>query len=203
VRRHPALAALLLLAAWPAAGAELRIERAAGACPVEPAERWGARTEVFAEGDRTWRVTTATAVPELSEPPAFAPLAEAVARVRGGLAYDVGTWSEDPDEALRAGRGNCVSFTAVLERLLRERGYRTRRVHGLLFSRDGGLNPFYLAPLHATPHRWLEVLSPELGWVPLDPVAPGGRVTPLHLALRGDDTAGWLRGTRIEVLQWD
>jgi hypothetical protein len=182
---------------------ELRIERASGACPVEPAERWGMRTTVFAEGEGIWRVITTTVLPALSEPPAFAPLAEAVARVRAALAYDVETWSEDPDEALRAGRGNCISFTAVLERMLWERGYPTRRVHGLLFSRDGTHNPFYLAPLHAAPHRWLEVLTPELGWVPLDPVVPGGHVTPLHLALRGDDTAGWLRGTRIEVLRWD
>jgi len=195
------LIVLLLCPALPAT--ELLFERQVDFCPVEPADRWGWRTEVLSEAPGRWRVIILASDPTLPDPAALVPLREAVLAVQARLIYDAARWTEDPGEALLAGRGNCVSFTVVLERDLALMGFRTRRVHGLLFHPDGGGNPHYLAGLGCTPHRWIEVFMPDHGWVPLDPVASGGRLTARHLALRGNDTEGWLSGARIEVLRWD
>ena len=203
MRAASALLPLLLLLPAPGRTTEVRFRTPADACPVEPAERWGWRVEVYSEAPGQWLVRTQASGQALPDPEALRPLAEAVRAVKARMAYASDAWTEDPDQALRAGRGNCISFTAVLERDLKDLGYRSRRVHGLLFSPDASVSPYYLAPLHATPHRWLEVFTADFGWVPLDPVAPQGRLTGRHVALRGDDTAGWVRGMTVEVLRWD
>lgn len=200
----PAIPALLLAAvALSSPAAELRISREAGPCPVQASERWGWRVEVFQEGPGRWLVRTQGPDPAVPDPPALRPLEDAVRNVRSRLVYAPEVWTEDPEAALRAGRGNCISYTVLLERDLARLGYRTRRVHGLLLSPESGSNPYYLSEWSASPHRWLEVFTAGHGWVPLDPVAADGRLTGRHLALPGDDTAAWLKATRIEVLRWD
>lgn len=199
----PALLLPILLLSTASPALELRIRRPVDACPVESTDRWGWRVEVFREAPGQWVIRATGTDLIVPDPPALLPLKEAVRVLNARLVYSVGIWNEDPDQALRVGRGNCISFTVVLERDLARLGYRTRRVHGLLFAPGGNSNPYYLAAIGATPHRWLEVFTPDHGWVPLDPVAPGGRLTGRHLAFKGDDTAGWLRDTRIEVLRWD
>lgn len=63
------------------------------------------------------------------------------------------------DQALRTGSGDCDEFTDLFITLARLRGVPCRRLTG-----------YYIDPKtnQAEPHAWAELLSPTLGWIPID-----------------------------------
>ncbi len=63
------------------------------------------------------------------------------------------------DQALLSGIGDCDEFTDLFVTLSRIRGIPSRRLTGYSITR---------AHEEAVPHAWSEVLSPSLGWIPVD-----------------------------------
>ena len=63
------------------------------------------------------------------------------------------------DEALLSGRGDCDEFTDLFVTLSRTRGVPSRRLTGYFIHRTNK---------EAEPHAWSEILSPTLGWIPVD-----------------------------------
>lgn len=63
------------------------------------------------------------------------------------------------DQALLAGIGDCDEFTDLFITLARMRGIPCRRLTGYFISQAGG---------DVEPHAWTEILSPTLGWIPVD-----------------------------------
>jgi hypothetical protein len=63
------------------------------------------------------------------------------------------------DQALLTGIGDCDEFTDLFITLSRIRGVPCRRLTGYFIPR---------APEEAEPHAWGEILSPTLGWIPVD-----------------------------------
>jgi transglutaminase-like putative cysteine protease len=69
------------------------------------------------------------------------------------------------DDALEARRGVCQDFAHVMIALVRELGMPCRYVSGYLFqqSEDG------VRSAAGATHAWVEVLTPDLGWIGVDP----------------------------------
>jgi len=63
------------------------------------------------------------------------------------------------DQALRTGSGDCDEFTDLFVTLARIRGVPCRRLTGYFIHQ---------ANTEAEPHAWGELLSPTIGWVPID-----------------------------------
>lgn len=63
------------------------------------------------------------------------------------------------DQALRTGRGDCDEFTDLFITLARIRGIPCRRLTGYFIHQTNN---------DAEPHAWTELLSPTLGWIPVD-----------------------------------
>jgi len=63
------------------------------------------------------------------------------------------------DQALRTGVGDCDEFTDLFITLARIRGIPCRRITGYHIT---------LKNLNMEPHAWGEILSPTLGWIPID-----------------------------------
>jgi len=63
------------------------------------------------------------------------------------------------DQALLAGIGDCDEFTDLFVTLSRTRGIPSRRLTGYFIRR---------VHAEAEPHAWAEILSPTLGWIPVD-----------------------------------
>jgi hypothetical protein len=63
------------------------------------------------------------------------------------------------DQALKTGSGDCDEFTDLLITLARIRGIPCRRLTG-----------YFIHPANneAEPHAWGELLSPTIGWIPVD-----------------------------------
>lgn len=60
-------------------------------------------------------------------------------------------------KALKTGRGDCDEFTDLFVTFARARGVPARRLTGYIIS-----------PSSLVPHAWAEILSPTLGWIPVD-----------------------------------
>ena len=63
------------------------------------------------------------------------------------------------DQALRSGSGDCDEFTDLFITLARVRGVPCRRLTGY-FIHQINTEP--------EPHAWAEILSPLIGWIPID-----------------------------------
>jgi len=63
------------------------------------------------------------------------------------------------DQALLSGIGDCDEFTDLFVTLSRIRGIPSRRLTGYFIPRVNE---------EAEPHAWAEILSPTLGWIPVD-----------------------------------
>ena len=63
------------------------------------------------------------------------------------------------DQVLRTGSGDCDEFTDLFITLARIRGVPCRRLTGY-FIRQTNVEP--------EPHAWGELLSPTIGWIPID-----------------------------------
>jgi hypothetical protein len=63
------------------------------------------------------------------------------------------------DQALRTGSGDCDEFTDLFITLARIRGIPSRRLTGY-FIHQTNADP--------EPHAWAEILSPSIGWTPID-----------------------------------
>lgn len=63
------------------------------------------------------------------------------------------------DQAFLTGSGDCDEFTDLFITLARIRGIPCRRLTGFFIS---------LKTNEPEPHAWSEILSPNLGWVPID-----------------------------------
>jgi hypothetical protein len=63
------------------------------------------------------------------------------------------------DEALLSGRGDCDEFTDLFVTLSRIRGIPSRRLTGYFIHQS---------TREAEAHAWSEILSPTLGWIPVD-----------------------------------
>ncbi len=129
-------------------------------------------------------------------------LLKEVFKVKDFLSYNFFIWSEDYAQILKMRKGNCISFVAFLEKNLKDLGFQTKKVKGLLLSKEKN-TPFYLNNLKATPHRWLRVFLPEIGWLSFDPLSNSGRVTKYHLPLRDYESLDFLKELKIEVKRWD
>jgi transglutaminase-like putative cysteine protease len=60
-------------------------------------------------------------------------------------------------KALKTGRGDCDEFTDLIVTFARVRGVPARRLTG-----------YSISPNSVVPHAWAEILSPTLGWIPVD-----------------------------------
>jgi hypothetical protein len=63
------------------------------------------------------------------------------------------------DQALRTRSGDCDEFTDLFITLARIRGVPCRRLTGYFIHQTN---------LEAEPHAWGEILSPTIGWIPVD-----------------------------------
>jgi transglutaminase-like putative cysteine protease len=63
------------------------------------------------------------------------------------------------DQAFLSGIGDCDEFTDLFITLSRMRGVPCRRITGLFITRRGA---------EVEPHAWGEILSPTIGWIPID-----------------------------------
>lgn len=63
------------------------------------------------------------------------------------------------DQALRTGRGDCDEFTDLFITLGRIRGIPCRRLTGYFIHQT---------TVEPEPHAWAEILSPTIGWIPID-----------------------------------
>ena len=63
------------------------------------------------------------------------------------------------DQALRTGSGDCDEFTDLFITLARIRGVPCRRLTGYFIHQTNA---------EPEPHAWGEILSPTIGWVPID-----------------------------------
>jgi hypothetical protein len=63
------------------------------------------------------------------------------------------------DQALRTGSGDCDEFTDLFITLARIRGVPCRRLTGYFI---------YQINTEPEPHAWGEILSPTIGWIPID-----------------------------------
>jgi hypothetical protein len=63
------------------------------------------------------------------------------------------------DQALRTGSGDCDEFTDLFITLARIRGVPCRRLTGYFIHQTNN---------EAEPHAWGELLSPTIGWIPID-----------------------------------
>ncbi len=129
-------------------------------------------------------------------------LLKEVLKVKNFLSYNFFIWSEDYNQILKIRKGNCISFVAFLEKNLKDFGFLTKKVKGLLLSKERN-SPFYLNNLKATPHRWIQVFLPEIGWLSFDPLSSSGRVTRFHLPLKDYESLDFLKELKIEVKKWD
>ena len=66
------------------------------------------------------------------------------------------------DQALRTGSGDCDEFTDLFITLARIRGVPCRRLSGYFIHQTNAENA------KPEPHAWGEILSPLIGWVPID-----------------------------------
>lgn len=124
-----------------------------------------------------------------------------VINIKNFLRYDPYLSIKDFQEILRLRKGNCVSFSIFLEKLLKEEGFLVQQVSGILFSKEKN-NPFYLERIKGTAHRWVKVFLPEKGWISFDPLSKTGRMTNFHLPLKNPDIITSLKEMEIKVLQW-
>ena len=69
------------------------------------------------------------------------------------------------DDALEARRGVCQDFAHIMIALVRGLGMPCRYVSGYLFQQGEG----DVRSSDGATHAWVEVLTPDLGWVGFDP----------------------------------
>lgn len=132
----------------------------------------------------------------------FLSVLKEVKDIKSQIEYDPYISSEDFEKIISLKKGNCISFVSFLDKRLRERGFITKQITGLLFSKEKN-NPFYLSRLKATPHRWIRVFFPEMGWFSFDPLSETGRITSFHLPLKSPELLPLMKEIEIKVLQWD
>jgi hypothetical protein len=123
-------------------------------------------------------------------------------KVKKILNYDPYLSNENISEILKEKKGNCVSFVSYLNNRLKEMGFLTKEVHGILISKERN-SPFYLSNLMATPHRWIRVFFPKIGWLSFDPLSGDGRVSKFHLPLKDGTDIKVLKDLKIRVIKWD
>lgn len=122
--------------------------------------------------------------------------------VKNFIRYDPFMSNENFNEIIKIKKGNCVSYVSYLKKKLKSLGFVVEEVHGIVFSSKKN-NPFYLSNLSATPHRWIKVFFPDLGWVSFDPVSESGRITKYHLPLKDGSHLKLLKNLKIVVQRWD
>lgn len=122
--------------------------------------------------------------------------------VKNFISYDPFIWSDNFNEIIKRKKGNCVSYVSYLKNKLKNFGFIIKEVHGIVFSSRKN-NPFYLSNIKATPHRWIKVFFPDLGWVSFDPVSETGRITSYHLPLKDGSGLMLLKNLKIVVQRWD
>lgn len=96
----------------------------------------------------------------------------------------------------RARRGSCVGRSLLAADLLRRGGIPARQVTGILTARDPGeltdnSQEHYSEGISGVRHRWIEVYTPGLGWVPSDPGGLANMLTARHLALPAPPPEGF------------
>ena len=112
----------------------------------------------------------------------------------------VTNYLSDSDHALREGSGVCQDFAHLMLGLLRLRGIACRYVSGYLHVEGSEDTP-------SQSHAWVEVFSPQHGWVAFDPThgrIPGDTYVSLGRGRHYDDTPpnrGVYRGSAKETLR--
>lgn len=91
---------------------------------------------------------------------------------------------QDAASVLERGRGRCSGLANATAALLRAAGFDARTVSGLLLGDDGPI-----------PHRWIECLLPDAGWVASDPTLGLWTITPRHIVFA--DTVMYLPEVRV------
>ncbi len=99
--------------------------------------------------------------------------------------------SQDATSVLARRKGRCSGLANAAAALLIAAGFEARTVSGLLIEGDG-----------ATPHRWLEVRLPGVGWVASDPTLGLWLLTPRHVEFSAPvEALPELRVERVESLE--
>ncbi len=106
--------------------------------------------------------------PQMSE---FAVAGEIIEWVRRSVRIaDHDTGPQDAASVLERRQGRCSGIANLATALLLSAGFEARTVSGLLVGDRGPV-----------PHRWLECLLPDAGWVPTDPSLGRWVVTARHM----------------------
>lgn len=122
--------------------------------------------------------------------------------VKKNLNYDPFIFSQNYEDILKEKKGNCISFVSYLNKRLKNMGFISKEVHGVVFSEKRN-SPFYIFNIKATPHRWIKVFFPEFGWLSFDPLSESGRLTNFHLPLKEEKYLPLLKEIKIVVEKWD
>lgn len=100
------------------------------------------------------------------------------------------TGAQDAKSVLERGRGRCSGLANATVALLRTAGFEARTVSGLLVADERPI-----------PHRWIECLLPNAGWVASDPTLGLWTITPRHIAF--SDTVVDLPRVRVLTASTD
>ncbi len=170
--------------------------------PFDLTEEMDYKVKGFLISEKSWVLEISRNTMNFPLSNQFAEVLTEALKVKKFLRYDPFISSENIKDILIQRKGNCISFVSYLNEKLKNFGYLTKEVHGILFSKEKN-GPFYLSNLSATPHRWIKVFFKDFGWVSFDPLSENGRISNFHLPLKDKKYLKSLKDLEIKVLKWD
>ena len=110
--------------------------------------------------------------------------------VKDKIEYTLGSKNPSALNGLKSGRGQCGELAAAMVALCRAKGIPARIVSG------------NIAREFDTPHTWVEVYYPQLGWVLYDPTVVDSRMTASGQRTIANNNLDYISSLRNEFTPW-
>lgn len=110
--------------------------------------------------------------------------------VKDKIEYTLGSKNPSAVNGLKSGRGQCGELAAAMVALCRAKGIPARIVSG------------NIARSADTPHTWVEVYYPQLGWVLYDPTVVDSRTTVSGQRTIANNNLDYIASLRNDFTPW-